>query len=53
VLTLIVVPVVYLGIERMRQVGRKLMFWMFRLDAHPDPVLEVKQEEEIDRAAAE
>jgi multidrug efflux pump subunit AcrB len=52
-LTLIVVPVVYLGIERVRQAGRKLMTWMFRLESRPDPVLMPKHEDEVDRAAAE
>ena len=53
VLTLIVVPVVYLGIERVRQSGRKLMTWMFRLESRPDPILVPKHEDEVDRAAAE
>jgi multidrug efflux pump subunit AcrB len=38
-LTLLVVPVVYLSIEGFRQRSRKLMVWLFRLEARPDPVL--------------
>ena len=54
VLTLVVVPVVYLGIERFRQAGRRLMVWLFRMEERPDPVLATKHEEaEVDRAAAE
>jgi multidrug efflux pump subunit AcrB len=52
-LTLIVVPVVYLGIERFRRGARKLVMRIFRIEQKPDPMLETKGETEIDRAAAE
>jgi hypothetical protein len=37
----------------MRQARRRLVTWMFRLEARPDPVLATQHEEEVDRAAAE
>jgi hydrophobic/amphiphilic exporter-1 (mainly G- bacteria), HAE1 family len=56
-LTLVVVPVVFLGIERFRSGGRRLMARLFRLEDRPDPVLISRNPPpaapESDRAAAE
>lgn len=57
-LTLVVVPVVYLGIERFRRGGRRFMTKLFRMEERPDPVLVSKpppppSTRESDRAAAE
>jgi hypothetical protein len=53
VLTLIVVPVVYLNIESMRRGSRRLMTKLFRLEERPDPVLTSRPPPASDRAAAE
>ena len=51
-LTLIVVPVVYLNIESMRRGSRRLMTKLFRLEERPDPVLS-RPPPANERAAAE
>jgi hydrophobic/amphiphilic exporter-1 (mainly G- bacteria), HAE1 family len=56
VLTLVVVPAVYLGIESFRQGSRRIMTKLLRLEARPDPVLvptrNSKPPSNDDRAAA-
>jgi HAE1 family hydrophobic/amphiphilic exporter-1 len=53
-LTLIVVPVVYLSIESMRRGSRRLVTKLFNLDERPDPVLTSHPPPPAnDRAAAE
>jgi hydrophobic/amphiphilic exporter-1 (mainly G- bacteria), HAE1 family len=51
-LTLIVVPVVYLGIERFRRAARRVVVRIFKIEQKPDPLL-ARPEGESDRAAAE
>jgi multidrug efflux pump subunit AcrB len=52
-LTLLVVPVVYLGIESFRQSSRRLMAKMFRVEARPDPVLAPRASQAPKRAASD
>jgi hypothetical protein len=52
-LTLIVVPVVYLGIERFRRGTSNLLVRLFKIEQTPDPRLVAKNEADSDRAAAE
>jgi hydrophobic/amphiphilic exporter-1 (mainly G- bacteria), HAE1 family len=52
-LTLLVVPVMYLAIEAMRQGSRRLLAKLLRLEARPDPVLVPRDSDHPDRAAAE
>ena len=53
VLTLIVVPVVYLGIERFRRAARNLVTRVFGIEPKVDPMLVPRSEADSDRAAAE
>jgi multidrug efflux pump subunit AcrB len=52
-LTLIVVPVVYLGVERLRRGTRSLLVRIFKIEHKPDPLLVAKNDADSDRAAAE
>jgi hydrophobic/amphiphilic exporter-1 (mainly G- bacteria), HAE1 family len=52
-LTLIVVPVVYLGIERFRRAARNVVVRVFKIDPKPDPLLVNKSDTDSDRVAAE
>jgi hypothetical protein len=53
ILTLVVVPVVYLGIERFRRGMRAVMTRVFRMEPKVDPVLISKSAPDSDSAAAE
>jgi hydrophobic/amphiphilic exporter-1 (mainly G- bacteria), HAE1 family len=50
-LTLLVVPVVYLGIESFRVGSRRLLAKIFRLEARPDPVLAPRDSKTSERPA--
>jgi len=50
-LTLLVVPVVYLGIESFRQGSRRLVAKLFRLESRPDPVLVPRDSQRPPRAS--
>jgi hydrophobe/amphiphile efflux-1 (HAE1) family protein len=50
-LTLLVVPVVYLGIESFRQGSRRLVAKLFRLESRPDPVLVPRDSQRPSRAS--
>jgi multidrug efflux pump subunit AcrB len=52
-LTLLVVPVVYLSIENLRQRTRRLFSRLLRLEPHPDPVIAPKTATSQESAAAE
>lgn len=53
ILTLIVVPVVYLGIERFRRGARLVIARLFHTDPKVDPMLVPPSPQDDDRAAAE
>jgi HAE1 family hydrophobic/amphiphilic exporter-1 len=52
-LTLLVVPVMYLAIEAMRQGSRRVLAKLLHLEARPDPVLVPRDSDHPERAAAE